>query len=239
MTFTNEGTYNELSPEEAVRRYIRSGATVMVGGFGRGGTPFTLLDALRDRSGELSNLTLVKNDGSEPNLGVGPLFRTGMVRGLISTHIGLNPDLIQRMNDGEIEVELIPQGIFAEKIRAAGAGILAFYSDIGVDTVYAKTRDKTTYRGQTCLIEPALPGEVALLSPDRVDRAGNCWWRGSNRNMSVVMGMACDAVIVETFEVVDIGEIYPEDVHLPGAYVTAVVKAAPRRHMAPETETTS
>jgi acetate CoA/acetoacetate CoA-transferase alpha subunit len=223
-----------ISAAAALNARVGPGTTLMVGGFGRGGAPFTLLEYLADHAERFTELTLIKNDASEPHLGLGPLFKAGMVRALISTHIGLNPDVIARMNAKEISVTLIPQGIFAEKIRAKGAGIPAFLTDIGIDTPIAEGREQIVLHNQPYLLEEALGGDVALLCADKVDLLGNCWWRGSNRNMNVVMGMACDKVVVEAFDIVPIGEIPPEDVHLPGIYIDAIVQAAPRRHMAKE-----
>jgi acetate CoA/acetoacetate CoA-transferase alpha subunit len=220
--------------EEATERYVAAGQTLMIGGFGRGGTPFSLIYALVDQPERFGRLTLIKNDGNEPDLGIGLLLAAGQVRRLVSTHIGLNPRSIEQMNAGEIEVELIPQGIFAERIRAGGAGIPAFLTDIGIDTVIAEGKPRVELDGVSYLLERALRGDVALLCADRVDRAGNCWWRGSNRNMNVVMGGACDRVIVEAKQIVPIGAIPPEDVQLPGALVDAVVPAGPRRHQRQE-----
>jgi acetate CoA/acetoacetate CoA-transferase alpha subunit len=217
--------------EDAVARFVRPGQVVMVGGFGRGGTPFSLIEHLADRPEQFGDLTLVKNDANEPGLGVDLLFAAGMVRALVSTHIGLNPDFIARMNRGEIACELVPQGIFAERIRAGGAGIPAFLSDIGIDTEVADGKPTVRLDGKTWLLERALRGDVALIAADRADRMGNAWFRGSNRNMNVVMASACDRVIVETREIVEPGEIEPENVHLPCVFVDAVVPSRPGRHV--------
>jgi acetate CoA/acetoacetate CoA-transferase alpha subunit len=215
---------------DAIDEYVRSGQTIMVGGFGRGGVPFTILEHLADHSDHYRDLILIKNDASEPHLGIGPLLANGQVRKLISTHIGLNPDFIERMNRGEIDCELVPQGIFAERIRAGGAGIPALLTDIGLGTEAAEGKPTIDLDGRTLLIERALHADVALLGADVVDRRGNAWWRGSNRNMCTIMGTAADRVLVEAREIVDVGEIQPENVHLPGMFVDAVVKARPRRH---------
>ena len=217
--------------EEAVSKYVRSGHTIMVGGFGRGGTPFSMLEYMADHASQYGDLTLMKNDANEPDLGVGMLFAREMVRKLVSTHIGLNKALIAQMNAGEIEVELIPQGIFAERIRAGGAGIPAFLTDIGLGTPIAEGREVVELDGEPLLIERALRGDVALLKVDRADRTGNCWWRGSNRNFCSLMGTACDRVLVEAEEIVEVGAIEPENVHLPGVYVDAVVPASTPRHL--------
>jgi acetate CoA/acetoacetate CoA-transferase alpha subunit len=217
--------------EEAVSRYLESGQTIMVGGFGRGGVPFSLLECMADRPGELRELTLIKNDANEPDLGIGPLLARGMVRKLIATHVGLNPAFIDQMNRGEVESVLIPQGIFAECIRAGGAGIPAFLTDIGLGTELAEGKPTFELDGKMFLIEKALRGDVAMICADRADRIGNAWFRGSNRNMCVVMASACDRVIVEAKQIVEVGEIAPEEVHVPSVFVDAVVPAGPRRHM--------
>lgn len=219
------------SLEDAVREHVRGGQTILVGGFGRGGVPFTVLEYMADREGEFRDLTIVKNDANEPDLGVGMLIKRGQVKKIVSTHIGLNPDCVAMMNRGEIAVEFVPQGIFAERLRAGGSGIPAFLTDIGIGTIVAEGKPTVTLDGRTYLLERALRGDVAIVCADKADRAGNCWWRGSNRNMCVVMGMAADRVIVEAKEIVDTGSITPEDVHLPGVAVSAVVQAQPRRHI--------
>lgn len=215
---------------DAVARHLRSGQVVMIGGFGRGGVPFSVLEHVMDQN-ELRDLTLIKNDANEPGLGIAPLLASGMVRKLTSTHIGLNPEFIAQMNRGEVECELVPQGIFAERIRAGGAGIPAFLTDIGIGTEVESNKTKLELDGKSYLVERALRGDVAIVGADRADRMGNAWWRGSNRNMCIVMASACDRVIVEAKEIVEVGEIEPEDVHLPGVFVDAVVQARPRRHM--------
>jgi acetate CoA/acetoacetate CoA-transferase alpha subunit len=203
----------------------------MVGGFGRGGVPFTILEHMADHPRDFTDLTLIKNDASEPHLGIGPLIQQGQVSKVVSTHIGLNPDFIARMNRGEIDCELVPQGIFAERIRAGGAGIPAFLTDIGIGTEVAAGRSTVDLDGRRLLLERAMRGDVAVVCADIADASGNCWWRGSNRNMCVVMAMACRDTIVEAKEVVDVGSLRPEDVHLPGLFVSAVVQAQPRRHV--------
>ena len=218
------------SVEDAAGRFIQSCQTVMVGGFGRGGVPFTVIRYLADHPDRFRDLTLIKNDANEPNIGIDALFKQGQVRKLIATHIGLNPDFIQQMNRGEIECQLIPQGIFAEKIRAGGAGIPAFLTDIGLGTEVEDSKERLDLDGRPLLIERCLRGDVALICADVADKVGNAWWRGSNRNMCVVMGTACDRVIVEAKEIVETGALVPENVHLPGIFVDAVVPSGPLPH---------
>lgn len=215
---------------ETVSAFIKSGQSLMVGGFGRGGVPFTVIDYLADHPEKFKDFTLYKNDANEPNLGIGRLLKNVQVKKLFTTHIGLNPDFIAQMNAGVIVCELTPQGIFAEKIRAGGAGIPAFLSDIGLGTIYADGKQKTSLDGKEYILERAFTADVALVCADKVDAEGNCWWAGSNRNMCVAMATACKHTIVEAKEIVPAGALEPESVHLPGVFVSAVVRAGKRRH---------
>jgi len=217
--------------DDIIDRHLKAGQTWMIGGFGRGGVPFTLLEQIARHPQIFSGLTLVKNDANEPGLGIDLLLRQGMVKKLIATHIGLNPDFIGQMNRGEVACEFVPQGIFAERIRAGGVGIPAFLSDIGLGTEVAEGRKTLELDGKELLVEYALRGDVALACADVVDRAGNAWWRGSNRNMCVPMISACRTAILEAKEIVDVGSIAPENVHVPGVLVDAVVPAQPRAHV--------
>ncbi|NIQ95171.1 MAG: CoA transferase subunit A [Desulfuromonadales bacterium] len=217
--------------EDVISRLLEAGQTWMIGGFGRGGVPFTLLERIARAPKDFSGLTLVKNDANEPGLGIDLLLRQGMVKKLIATHIGLNPDFIDQMNRDEVACELVPQGIFAERIRAGGVGIPAFLSDIGLGTEVAEGRQTLTLDGKELLVEYALQGDVALACADVVDRSGNAWWRGSNRNMCVPMVSACRTTILEAKEIVDVGSIAPENVQVPGVLVDAVVQAQPRAHI--------
>ena len=227
---TKKMSHKIKSVADAVTAYIRPGQSLMVGGFGRGGVPFSVLDYLADRPDHYKDFILYKNDANEPDLGIGRLLKNRQVTRLYTTHIGLNPAFIAQMNAGEIACTLTPQGIFAEKIRAGGAGIAAFLSDIGLDTSYAEGKEKITLDGKEYILERACRAEVALICADKVDEKGNCWWQGSNRNMCVAMGTACDRVIVEAKEIVAPGVLPPEDIHLPGVFVGTVVPAGPRRH---------
>jgi len=215
---------------ETVAAYIKSGQSLMVGGFGRGGVPFTVIDYLADHSEKYKDFILYKNDANEPNLGIGRLLKNVQVKKLFTTHIGLNPDFIAQMNAGVIACELTPQGIFAEKIRAGGAGIPAFLSDIGLGTIYADGKQKTVLDGKEYILERSFTADVALICADKVDSEGNCWWAGSNRNMCVAMATACKHTIVEAKEIVPAGALEPESVHLPGVFVSAIVRAGKRRH---------
>ena len=208
------------SIENAIER-IPDGATVMVGGFGVPGTPFCLIDALVRRNSR--HLTLIKNDANEAGMGVDHLLQNGQVDRLIVSHIGLNPHAIELMNAGRLAVEFCAQGILAERIRAAGAGLLGFLTDIGVETLLA--RDKPVYEvgGRRCLLESPLRADVALIHTHRSDPFGNLTYAGSARNFNPLMAMAARTVIVEAEELVGLGDIAPEAIHTPGPFVDFVV----------------
>lgn len=200
---------------------VRDGQRVMVGGFGAPGTPFFLLEALLAAGAR--ELTLVKNDANEPGMGISKLLEAGRVSRLIASHIGLNPLAVAMMNRSELAVELYPQGILAEKIRAGGAGLLGIVSDIGLDTVLREERQLLEIAGREAFFEPALRADVSLIHAARADRAGNLVFAKTARNFSPLMATAADRVIVEAEEVVTTGALDPDAVHLPCAFVDQVV----------------
>ena len=208
------------SIEEAIAR-IANGASIMVGGFGVPGTPFCLIDELV-RQGQ-KRLTVIKNDANEAGMGIDHLLANGQVDHLIVSHIGLNAHAMQLMNAGDITVEFCAQGILAERIRAAGAGLPAILSDIGTDTLLADGKDVVEVDGRRCLIEKALSADVALIHAERADTFGNHSYAASARNFSPLMAMAADRVIVETEQLLEQGDIASESVHTPGPFVDAVV----------------
>lgn len=206
--------------EEAIGR-ISDGATIMVGGFGVPGTPFCLIDELVRQNQK--GLTLIKNDANEVDMGIDHLLKNGQVDRLIVSHIGLNPHAIQLMNEGRLKVEFCAQGILAERIRAAGAGLPGFLTDIGTNTLLAKDKQSIEFEGRKCLIETALNADVALIHAGCADPFGNLTYAGSAQNFNPLMAMAADAVIVETEELVAMGGIDAAAVHTPGPFVDYVV----------------
>jgi acetate CoA/acetoacetate CoA-transferase alpha subunit len=206
--------------QEAVAR-IRPGSRVMVGGFGSPGTPMTLLRALLEQG--TGELTVIKNEANEPGVGVSLLIEAGRVRRMVLSHLGLNTRAIEMMNKGELEVEFHPQGILAEKIRCGGAGLLAFVTDIGVDTIIRDSRRTIQWEGREAILEPALRADVALVHAARADRGGNLAYAKSARNFNPLMAMAADLVIAEAAQVLDTGALDPDAVHTPAAFVDHVV----------------
>lgn len=207
--------------EEAVAA-IPQGATVLVGGFGVPGTPFSLLRELA-RQGQ-RELVLVKNDANEAGMGIDHLIAAGQVRKLIVTHLGLNANAIAAMNEGKIEVEFCAQGILAERIRAGGAGLRAILTDIGIDTELAKGKQVVEMEGRPMLVEPALRADVALVHATTADPFGNLAYAATARNFNPLMAMAAKQVIAETETLVPLGGLAADAVETPGAFVDQVVE---------------
>jgi len=166
---------------------------------------------------------VIKNDANESGMGIDHLLRNGQVERLVVSHIGLNLHAIQMMNDGLIEVEFCAQGILAERIRAAGAGLPAFLTDIAINTLLAKGKPTIEFEGRQYLIEKALKADVALVHAHASDPFGNLIYAGSARNFNPLMAMAAETVIAETENLLPLGGIPAEGVHTPGPFVDHVV----------------
>ena len=205
-----------------IHRYFSDGLTVMVGGFGVPGTPFTLIDALL--AGGASNLTVIKNEANEDHMGLSKLIEAGRVKKIITSHLGLNSTVIGMMNRGEVEVAFYPQGILAEKIRAGGAGLLGFLTDVGIDTILRANKELVTVAGQDVIVESALRADVALIHAAIGDRCGNLIYAKSARNFNPVMATAAETVIAEVERLAEVGSLDPDQIHTPGAFVDHVVE---------------
>jgi acetate CoA/acetoacetate CoA-transferase alpha subunit len=216
------GIDKRASLEDAMAR-LRDGMTILVGGFGERGFPFRLVDAVL-QSG-VTGLSIVKSDANEDRIGVGLLIEGGRVRRITASHIGLNRGLIERMQRGEIEVEICPQGILAERIRAGGAGLGGVLSDVGIDTVLADGKQRVTSQGREYLVEPAIRAELALIHAARADHFGNLAYKHAARNFNPLMAMAADRVVVDSDEIVPTSTMSPDQIVTPGVFVDAVVPA--------------
>ena len=216
-----DGAIDKTTTLEAAIAHVKDGAAVMVGGFGVPGTPFVLINALLDAG--VANLTLIKNEANEDHMGVSKLIEAGRVKKLITSHLGLNGTVIGMMNSGEIEVEFHPQGILAEKIRAGGAGLLGFVTDIGIDTILRDNKQMVTVNDKEAIFEPALTADVALIHASAADRAGNLVFTKSGRNFNPLMATAADCVIAEAERIVETGDLDPDAIHTPAAFVDHVV----------------
>jgi 3-oxoacid CoA-transferase subunit A len=203
----------------AVRR-IRDGASIMMGGFGVCGIPENLIAALR-RAGT-KNITAISNNPGTAEFGIGFLLQTKQVRKMVASYVGENKLFEQLVMNGEVELELNPQGTLAERIRAGGAGIPAFYTPTGYGTMIAEGKETREFDGRMYVLEKALRADFAFIKAWKGDRWGNLMYRKTARNYNPVMAMAADYVIAEVEELVELGGIPPDQVHTPGVYVNAI-----------------
>ena len=200
---------------------IKDGQIVMVGGFGVPGTPYMLIEALLEQG--TKHLTLIKNEANLPQQGVSRLIETGRVDRLITSHLGLNPTVLDLMNKNQIEVEFTPQGILAERIRCGAAGLLGFITDIGIDTVLSQKKRILTLNGRKGIVESALRADVALIHAAVGDHSGNLVYEKSARNFNPAMATAAEVVIAEVESLVTTGTLDPDSIHTPAAFVDHIV----------------
>ncbi|MGN0838624.1 MAG: CoA transferase subunit A [Pyramidobacter sp.] len=209
-----------MSADEAVKN-IKAGMSIMIGGFNFGGVPYTLVEAL-EKAGT-KNLTLISNDTSYANVGHGRLVAAGQVKKVIATHIGINKKTGEQYNAGTLDLELIPQGTFVERIRAGGFGLGGFLTPTGVGTKVEDGKQILEINGRKYLLELPLRANVALIRAYKADRMGNLTYFGTNRNFNPVMATAADLVIAEVDSVVKIGELDPNNIVTPGILVDILV----------------
>lgn len=200
---------------------LEGGMTVGVSGFGLSGNPEALIAAVRERG--IGDLVLVSNNAGAAGRFLATWLQAGLVRKVIGTYVGSNDDLQRAMADGSVEVELVPQGTFVERLRAAGAGLPAFYTPTGAGTVVAQGKEVRSFDGRPCLLERALPLDFALVRAHIADPFGNLRFTGTSRNFGPAMAMAAGVAVAEAEHLVDLGGLDPNDVHLPGAFVQRVV----------------
>lgn len=204
---------------------IQDGATIMVGGFMACGTPEILIDALVEKG--CKDLTIICNDAGVPGRGVGKLLSNGQIKTLIASHVGLNPEVAQRMNtdvpEDKLECILVPQGSLAEKIRCGGSGIGGFLTPTGVGTIVADGKQVINLHGRDYLLEEPLHADFAFIRGSRTDEFGNTEYNGTTQTFNPMMAMAADYVIVGACEVVPTGTIDPNHVRTSGILVDAVV----------------
>ena len=210
-----------ISMEKATEM-VKDGMTIMVGGFLGVGNPLTLVDALVDKG--VRNLTLIANDTATPKLGIGKFVINKQLKKAIVSHIGTNPETGRQMITGELNVELIPQGTLAERIRCGGAGLGGFLTPTGVGTVVDEGKHRIFLNQKAYLLELPLRADVALLSAHKADKFGNLVFRRSTRNFNPIMAFAADVVIVEAKHIVEIGEIDPDEVMVTGVVVDWIVQ---------------
>lgn len=201
---------------------IRDGATIMVGGFGLVGIPENLIKALRDKG--VRDLTIISNNCGVDDWGLGLLLQNRQIKKIIASYVGENKEFERQMLAGEVEVELIPQGTLAEKIRAGGAGIPAFYTPAGVGTPLAEGREIRRFGDRDYLLEEGLTADFSLIRAYQGDAMGNLRYRWTAQNFNPIMAAAGRVTIAEVEQLVETGTIAPEDVHTPGIYVQGIIE---------------
>jgi acetate CoA/acetoacetate CoA-transferase alpha subunit len=211
---------NKIISLEEVSSIFRNGMTIMAGGFMGVGTPQELVAAMLEAN--VKDITLIVNDTAFTDAGIGPLIVNKRVKKVIASHIGTNPETGRQMISGEMEVELVPQGTLAERVRAGGSGLGGVLTPTGVGTIVEEGKEKITVDGLEYLLEKPLRAEVALLKAYKADKAGNLIYHRSARNFNPLMALAADTVIVQVEQLVEVGEIDPDEVMTPGILVDKI-----------------
>lgn len=201
---------------------VQDGMTLMVGGFGLVGIPENLIIALRDKGVE--DLTVISNNCGVDDWGLGLLLKEKQIKKMISSYVGENKEFERQFLSGELEVDLVPQGSLAEKIRAGGAGIPAFYTPSGVGTPIAEGREVREFDGKKYLLEEGLTADFSFIRAKKADTHGNLIFNKTARNFNPMMAAAGKVTIVEAEEIVEVGQLDPDEIHTPGIYVQGVVQ---------------
>ena len=201
---------------------LTDGITLLVGGFGLSGNPENLITALHARG--TTGITLVSNNAGTDDCGLGVLLKAHQVKTMIGSYVGENKEFERQFLSGELDVELCPQGTLAERMRAAGAGVPAFYTPTGVGTLRAEGRETREFDGRTYLLERALHGDFAFVKAWKGDTHGNLVFRKTARNFNPLVAKAAKVTIAEVEELVPAGELDPDSIHLPGIYVQRIIR---------------
>lgn len=210
--------------QEAISGVISDGMTIHAGGFGLCGIPENIIAAMVNHGAK--NLTIVSNNCGIDDFGLGLLLSNGQIKKMISSYVGENKLFEQKYLDGTLELELNPQGTLAERIRAAGAGIAAFYTKTGFGTVVAEGKETKEFNGKQYVMERALPADVAIIKGYKADKFGNVVYNKTARNFNPVMATAAKVTICEVEEIVEIGQLEAENIHTPGIYVDRLIQGA-------------
>jgi 3-oxoacid CoA-transferase subunit A len=209
------------SAKAALDGLVKDGQLFAVGGFGLCGVPEALIDALRDSG--VRNLTVISNNAGVDGLGLGKLLITRQIKKMISSYVGENKEFERQYLAGELELEFTPQGTLAEKLRAGGAGIPAFFTATGVGTIVAEGKEEREFDGRRYVMERSLMPDVALVKAQVADKSGNLRFRLTARNFNPAAAMAGKVCVAEVEQIVETGELAPDDIHLPGIYVHRIV----------------
>ena len=224
------------SADAALKGVLKDGQLMAVGGFGLCGIPEALIEAVKDSG--VQNLTVIANNAGVDGFGLGKLLDTRQVKKMISSYVGENKEFERQYLAGELALEFTPQGTLAEKLRAGGAGIPAFFTKTGVGTLVAEGKELREFDGEMYVMERALVPDIALVKADVADKSGNLRFRLTARNFNPAAAMAGKLCIVEVEKIVEVGELAPDDIHLPGIYVHRIVlNATPEKRIEKRTVT--
>jgi len=207
--------------QAALQDIVKDGQTLAVGGFGLCGIPEALIAALKDTGAK--QLTCISNNAGVDGFGLGLLLETKQIKKMISSYVGENKEFERQYLNGELEVELTPQGTLAEKLRAGGAGIPAFFTQTGVGTLIAEGKEVRKFDGKEYILENSLTADIALVKAYKADKSGNLIFRKTAQNFNPVCAMAGKISIAEVEEIVEIGDLDPDEIHLPGIYINRIV----------------
>jgi 3-oxoacid CoA-transferase subunit A len=213
-----------IASADAAIEKIHDGATILMGGFGLCGIPENLIAAVRRK--EVKDLTIVSNNAGVDDFGIGVLLQQRQVKKMISTYVGENKLFEQLVLSGELQVELNPQGTLSERLRAGGAGIPAFYTPTGYGTMVAEGKETREFEGRQYVLERGLRGDFAFIKAWKGDRWGNLIYRKTARNFNPMMATAADYVVAEVEELVELGQLDPNQVHTPGIFIDAILQGA-------------
>jgi 3-oxoacid CoA-transferase subunit A len=211
------------SANDALSGLLRNDMTIMAGGFGLCGIPENCIEVMKESG--ITGLTIISNNCGIDDFGLGILLKNHQIKKMISSYVGENKTFEQQFLAGELELEFNPQGTLAERIRAGGAGIPAFYTKTGVGTIVAEGKDSRMFDGEEYIMEHALKAELGIVKAWKADKAGNLIFRKTARNFNPIMATASKITIAEVEEIVEIGEIDPDAVHTPGIFVQRLFKA--------------
>lgn len=213
---------NKVVNHDEIKKLFKDGMTIMIGGFLGCGTPESIIDLLIELN--VKDLTIIANDTSFPDKGLGRLVVNKQVKKVIASHIGTNPETGRLMNEKAMEVELVPQGTLIERIRAGGSGLGGVLTPTGVGTIVEEGKQKINIQGKDYLLELPLRADLALIKGNIVDEAGNVFYCGTTKNFNPIMAFAADTVIAEAAELVKVGELNPDYVHTPGVLIDYIVE---------------
>ncbi|WP_055669925.1 CoA transferase subunit A [Desnuesiella massiliensis] len=213
---------NKLFRLDEIKHLFKDGMSILFGGFLGCGTPHKIVDLLIEQN--IKDLTIIGNDTSYVNYGIGRLVANGQVKKVIASHIGTNPETGRLMNEGKVEVELVPQGTLIERIRAGGAGLGAVITPTGVGTIVASGKQTLVINNKEYLVELPIKADLAIIKGSIVDEFGNTFYKGTTKNFNPIIATAAETVIVEAENIVKVGELDPDHVHTPGVFVDYIVK---------------